>query len=161
MDSTDEKNIPLFDEIKIQTKVIVPILNALRAELGKEKADALISKALRPHVRDVYHQIGERKSGKPYEKWEKVWDELRPRIGENVEREFIKNNSNAREYNVKRCSFADYFKELNEPELGTILMCDFDFYIAEIGEPVVELTRTQTIMKGADHCDFCYRFNKK
>jgi hypothetical protein len=158
MDSTDEKKIPLFDEIKIQTKVILTILNALRAELGKEKADALIGNALRSHVRNVYHQIGERKSGNPYERWEKVWDELRPRIGENVEREFIKNDSNAREYNVKRCRFAEYFKELNEPELGTILMCDFDFYIAEIGEPFVELTRTRTIMEGADHCDFCYRF---
>jgi hypothetical protein len=58
MDSTDGKEIPLFDEIKIQTKVILPILNALRAELGKEKADALIGNALRSHVRDVYHQIG-------------------------------------------------------------------------------------------------------
>ncbi|RPH47517.1 MAG: hypothetical protein EHM85_19675 [Desulfobacteraceae bacterium] len=160
MDSTDVKNIPLFDEIKIQTKVILPILNALRAELGKEKADTLICNALRPHVRDVYHQIGERKSGTPHEKWEQVWDEVRPRIGENVERDFIKNDSNGREYNVKRCRFAEYFKELNEPELGTILMCDFDYYIAEIGDPIVELTRTQTIMEGADHCDFCYRFNK-
>jgi hypothetical protein len=30
MDSTDEKKIPLFDEIKIQTKVILPILNVQR-----------------------------------------------------------------------------------------------------------------------------------
>ena len=57
--------------------------------------------------------------------------------------------------------FAEFFKDIGEPELGTILMCDFDFYIAEIGEPIVELTRTQTIMEGADHCDFCYRFNKE
>lgn len=161
MDSTDEKNIPLLDEIKIQTKVIVTILKVLRAELGKEKADVLIGNALRSYVRDVYHEIGERKSGNPYEKWEAVWDELRPRIGENVEREYMKNDSNGREYNVNRCGFAEYFKELNEPELGMILMCDFDFYIAEIGEPVVELTRTQTIMEGADRCDFCYRFHKQ
>ena len=161
MDSTDENRIPLLDEIKIQTKVIKPILDALRVEMGKEKADTLIGNALRTHVRNVYHQIGERKSGNPYEKWEKVWDELRPRIGENVEREIIINDRNAREYNVRRCRFAEYFKELGEPELGIIMMCDFDYYIAEIGQPVVELTRTQTIMEGADYCDFCYRFKKK
>ena len=160
MDSTDEKKIPLLDEIKIQTKVIKTILDALRVELGKEKADTLIGNALRTYVCNVYHKIGERKSGNPYEKWEKVWEELRPRIGENVEREFIINDSNAREYNVKRCRFAEFFKELGEPELGTIMMCDFDFYIAEIGEPIVELTRTQTIMEGADYCDFRYRFKK-
>jgi hypothetical protein len=59
------------------------------------------------------------------------------------------------------CKFAEFFKELGEPELGMIMMCDFDYYLAEIGEPFVELTRTQTIMEGASYCDFCYRFNKK
>lgn len=157
----EEKQISLFDEVRLQTQVIIPILHALRKELGKKKADTLIRQALRGHIREVYHQLGEEKTGSPREKWEKVWDELRPRIGDNVEREFIKNDDHGREYNVKRCRFAEFFKALGEPELGTILMCDFDYYIAEIGAPVVELTRTQTIMEGADHCDFCYRFKKE
>ncbi len=161
MDLTDENKLPLLDEIKVQTKVIKTILDALRAELGKEKADALIYNALRPHIRDVYHKIGKRKSGNPYEKWEKVWEEIRPRIGENVEREFVINDSNACEYNVRKCKFAEFFKEIGEPELGMIMMCDFDYYIAEIGKPVVELTRTQTLMEGADYCDFRYRFLHK
>jgi len=93
----------------------------------------------------VYHKIGEQKPGGPLEKWEKVWDEIRPRIGNNVEREYIRNDDSAREYNVKRCVFAEFFKEIGEPELGTMLMCDFDYYIAEIGAPTVMLTRTQTI----------------
>ena len=157
----DKKEIPLLDEIKMQTDVIIPIMQTLRKELGKEKADALISDALRPYIRSVYHKIGERKSGTPFEKWEKVWDDIRPRIGDNVEREFIINDETSRDYNVKKCRFAEFFKELGEPELGMIMMCDFDYYIAEIGDPVVELTRTQTIMEGAEHCDFCYRFKKQ
>lgn len=160
MKSQDLSAIPLLDEIKIQTDGILTILNALRAELGKQKADDLVYSALRAHVRANYLNIGERKAGNPFEKWEKVWDEIRPRIGDNVEREYIQNDATGREYNVSRCRFAEYFKELHEPELGKILMCDFDFYIAEIGKPVVDLTRTQTIMEGADHCDFCYRFNR-
>lgn len=161
MDITNENKIPLFDEIKIQTEVIMPILHTLRTELGKEKADALIAKALRPYIRSVYHRIGKRQTGTPFEKWEKVWNEIRPRIGSNVERDFKKNDTDGREYNVRRCKFAEYFKEAGEPELGMILMCDFDYYIAETGEPDVELTRTQTIMEGADHCDFCYRFKRR
>ncbi len=157
----DKNEIPLLDEIKMQTDVIIPIMRILRKELGKEKAAALISDALRPYIRSVYHKIGERKSGTPFEKWEKVWDDIRPRIGDNVEREFIINDETSRDYNVKRCRFAEFFKELGDPELGMIMMCDFDYYIAEIGDPVVKLTRTQTIMEGAEHCDFCYRFNKQ
>jgi hypothetical protein len=156
----NKNEIPLLEEIKIQTDVIMPILKTLRTELGKEKADLLISKALRPHIRSVYQKIGDRKEGTPFEKWEQVWSEIRPRIGDNVEREYIKNDENGRDYNVKRCRFAEFFKDLGEPELGMILMCDFDYYIAEVGKPVVELKRTQTIMEGEEQCDFYYRFKK-
>jgi hypothetical protein len=37
--------IPLFDEVKLQAQVLVPVLRALRTELGKDKADALVVKA--------------------------------------------------------------------------------------------------------------------
>jgi hypothetical protein len=111
-------------------------------------------------VRALYHRIGEQKPGDLREKWEGVWDELRPRIGDAVEREFIRDDDDAREYNVRRCRFADFFTGLGEPELGAILLCDFDFYIADVGAPAVELTRTQTIMKGAAYCDFRYRFRR-
>ena len=153
-------SIPLLDEVKLQAQVLVPLLRTLRKEMGKDKADALVAQALRDWVRAVYLRIGERKSGAPREKWESVWDELRPRIGDAVERELLRNDDDAREYNVNRCSFAEFFKALGEPELGALLVCDFDYYVAEVGAPVVELTRTQTIMKGAAYCDFRYRFKR-
>jgi hypothetical protein len=159
MDNIEEKKIALLEEIRIQVEIIMTILSTLKNEFGEEKAYSIIRKSLCPHIRDVYHNIGKRKSGSPFEKWNDVWDEIRPRIGQNVERDYIINDDKNRNYNVKRCKFADYFKELNEPELGKILMCDFDYYIAEIGKPIVELTRTKTIMEGADCCDFRYTFN--
>jgi hypothetical protein len=152
--------ISLFDEVKIQTQVLVPVLRALRAELGEDKTDTLVRQPLRDWVRSVYHRIGEQKPGDGRQKWEGVWDELRPRIGNAVNREFIREDGEAREYNVTRCRFAEFFKALGEPELGEILLCDFDYYIAEVGAPAVELTRTQTIMKGASYCDFRYRFRR-
>jgi hypothetical protein len=108
----------------------------------------------------VYHRLGEQKPGDARQKWEGVWDELRPRIGDVVTREFIRDDDEAREYNVTRCRFAEFFKALGEPELGEILLCDYDYHIAEVGAPAVELTRTQTIMKGAAYCDFRYRFRR-
>jgi hypothetical protein len=111
-------------------------------------------------VRALYHRIGEQKPGDARQKWERVWDELRPRIGDAVNREFIRDDDDAREYNVTRCRYAEFFKALGEPELGEILLCDFDYYIAEVGAPAVEFTRTQTIMKGAACCDFRYRFKR-
>lgn len=46
---------------------------------------------------------------------------------------------------------------LGEPELGFLLVCTGDFAVAEGFGPDIKLTRTQTIMQGADHCDFRYR----
>ena len=68
--------ISLFDEVKLQVQVLVPLLHAFRKEIGRSKADALVGQALRNHVRAVYHGIGERKPGGPREKWDGVWEEM-------------------------------------------------------------------------------------
>lgn len=159
--STEVENpIPLLDEVKLQAQVLIPILRTLRTEMGKDKADELVAKSLSDWVRSVYLRIGEKQSGAPREKWQGVWNELRPRIGGVVERELLRDDNDARDYNVNRCGFAEFFKTLGEPELGALLVCDFDYYVAEVGAPTVELTRTQTIMKGAAYCDFRYRFKR-
>jgi hypothetical protein len=40
---------------------------------------------------------------------------------------------------------------------GFLLVCSADFDTAAGFDPDVTLTRTQTIMQGASHCDFRYR----
>ena len=56
-----------------------------------------------------------------------------------------------------RCRYAEFYKELGEPELGFLLVCGADFTTAEGFGPDIKLTRTQTIMQGASHCDFRYK----
>ena len=58
---------------------------------------------------------------------------------------------------VKGCRYAEFYKALGEPELGFLLVCTADFPTAEGFGADIELTRTQTIMQGASHCDFRYR----
>ncbi len=59
---------------------------------------------------------------------------------------------------MTRCPYAEFFRALNEPELGAILMCEADIHLAEeIGGDDVEFSRTRTIMNGADYCDFRIR----
>jgi len=48
--------IPLIDQIKIQAQVLVPLVKALRAELGEARAHALIRDALG----DLYRRSGDR-----------------------------------------------------------------------------------------------------
>lgn len=42
-------------------------------------------------------------------------------------------------------------------EIGSLLSCVRDYEFIRGYDPEVELTRTQTIMEDASHCDFRYR----
>jgi len=61
---------------------------------------------------------------------------------------------------VTGCRYAQFYKELGEPELGFLLVCSSDFPFVEGFGPGIKLTRTRTIMQGASHCDFRYRRQK-
>jgi hypothetical protein len=63
------------------------------------------------------------------------------------------------DFNVTRCQYAEFYKELGLPELGYLFHCNRDFAMVEGFSPGLTLKRTQTIMEGAGHCDF--RFARK
>ena len=43
--------IPLIEEAKLQARVLVPLVKALQAELGEERANELVRKALGDYLR--------------------------------------------------------------------------------------------------------------
>lgn len=151
------ESISLLDQAKIQAQVLVPVLRALRAELGEERANRLVTDALRDWSREMFHRIGATKPGSPKDRWAAMNAEAMPRIGSDVDFELLKQDREAFEFNVTGCRYADFFRQLGEPDLGAVLLCEGDFHMVEVGQPEVELERTQTIMKGARYCDFRYR----
>ena len=147
--------IPLIEQIKIQAQVLVPLVKALQAELGEEQANAIIRKALA----DFYRKIGERwwraKEGSNLgEIIAAAFDRFA--AGDALDYEVVKQAPDAFDVNVTGCRYAKFFKELGVPELGFLLVCSSDFSMAEGFGADVRLTRTQTIMQGASHCDFRY-----
>jgi len=60
-------------------------------------------------------------------------------------------------FDVKRCGFAEMYERLGLKEIGSILSCDRDAATVEGFNDKIEFQRSQTIMEGADHCDFRYR----
>jgi hypothetical protein len=151
--------IPVIEQAKIQAQVLVPLIKALQAELGEERTNAPVRKALG----DVYRRLGE--------KW---WRAKESRhVGENMASAFASfakgdavaysvraQSQDAYEIDVTRCRYAQFYKELGEPELGFLLVCSSDFPFVEGFGPDIRLTRTQTIMQGASHCDFRYKRQK-
>jgi hypothetical protein len=66
-------------------------------------------------------------------------------------------SQDAFDIDIRRCCYAEFYKALGEPDLGFLLVCSADYLMAEGFGPEIKLTRTQTIMQGASHCDFRYR----
>jgi L-2-amino-thiazoline-4-carboxylic acid hydrolase len=150
--------ISLLDKTRIQAQVLVPVLRALRAELGKDKADAIVKQALRDWSKELFASIGDGVAGSPRRKWATVqsaWNEISER---EAEFEILRHDEEALDIDVTRCRFAEFFRALGEPELGALLICEADFDVAAVGGGTVSLERAQTIMQGAPTCPFRYKF---
>ena len=149
-------DVSVIQQAKIQAEVLVPLVKAMQAELGEARANALVRKALG----DTYRRYGEAFWRAKNEK----------NVGTAVASAFatyarddalnytiIEQSKDAFVFDVTRCRYAEFYRELGEPELGFLLVCSADFDTAQGFGADIKLTRTQTIMQGASHCDFRYR----
>ena len=150
--------LSLLDKTRIQAQVLVPLLQALRAELGRAKADAIVRQALRAWSRQLFVAVGERVDGSPRRKWAAMHAALANVTEREVTVEMRRHDEEALEFDVTACRFAEFFRALGEPELGALLICETDFDIAAAGGSEVSLARDQTIMQGAPSCTFRYKF---
>ena len=74
-----------------------------------------------------------------------------------LEIEVLAESATAFDFNVTRCRYAEMYRALGLADLGAVLSCARDGAFCEGYDPKLTLTRTQTIMGGAAHCDFRYR----
>ena len=148
--------VSVIEQAKIQAQVLVPLVKALQAELGEANANRIVRKSLG----DLYRRFGE-------EFWR---SKKEPDLGKSVASAFKtyaqdgaldyrinEQSPDAFALDVVGCRYAEFYKALGEPELGFLLVCTADFAVADGFGGDVKLTRTQTIMQGASHCDFRYR----
>lgn len=74
--------------------------------------------------------------------------------------EVLKRTPTELHFNVVRCRYAETYHAMGIGHLGTVLSCNRDGTFCEGYDPRLKLTRTRTIMEGADHCDFRYRLEE-
>lgn len=153
-----DPRISLLDKTRIQAQVLVPVLRALRAELGRDKADAIVKQALRDWSKQLFAAIGDGIEGSPRRKWATMQSALNEVTEREVEFEIRRHDKEALDIDVTRCRFAEFFRALGEPELGALLVCETDVEAAAAGDGEVSFERAQTIMQGAPSCTFRYKF---
>jgi hypothetical protein len=149
-------SLPIIEQAKIQAQVLVPLVKALQRELGEPRANALVRRALgdiyRRYGQEFWRTKGEANVGKAMASAFATFAR-----GDALDYQVREQSQDAFAIDVTGCRYAEFYKELGEPELGFLLVCSADFSMAEGFGPDITLTRRQTIMQGASHCDFRYR----
>ena len=137
---------------EIEARLLAPLLAELVEAFGQEQVYEIVRQVIIRIARWQGAQLAEQ-VGDPslahfaasMEAW-KLDDAMQIEVLEQSEGQFS--------FDVHRCRYAEMYRELGIPELGTLLSCNRDFSLIKGFNPGVRLTRTQTIMEGAAFCDF-------
>ncbi len=150
--------LPLLQQREIEANVIAPLVRAFAAEVGDDRAKAILA--------GVVHELAERGGCRAAEAaGGNDLAHLRTTIdtwtaGGALELDVIRDDAEALEFNVTRCRFAEMYRRLGLADLGPLLSCNRDAAMIGGFNPAVAFRRTQTIMEGATHCDFRYAVEK-
>ena len=144
-----EAKLTPFERITQAVNAQIPLVRAMEAELGRERAHALVRAAL-----DVANRkaVGARGSLLDITTLAAEF----AGFGEGVRYEFetVAQTGTLLINHVTHCDYADYMESIGARDLGTLLICDGDFAMAD--ELGLDLTRSKTCMNGDGVCDFCY-----
>ncbi len=142
---------------EIEARILAPLINAFAAEFGRER---VIEIAKRVIVEIAHRQgkgLADQVGGDSLDHFIGGKD---PWVrGDALQVEVLEATGTTYHFNVTRCRYAEMYRALGIPELGSVLSCGRDYALGEGFNPNLKLTRTQTIMEGAPFCDFRYRMD--
>ncbi len=144
-----------LDRVKVQCEILLPFYKRVREELGSERAAALLRDAVRDYGLAMGATLAEAIPGESVAKVKAMMPLFS--AGDALDVEPVADTAAEFSVNVRGCRYADYFKALDEPEFGAMITCEADIPMMETFTRSVTMSRSQTIMKGASHCDFRWR----
>ncbi|MCU9837945.1 L-2-amino-thiazoline-4-carboxylic acid hydrolase [Ruegeria sp. WL0004] len=153
MDKNETTPLTLRQRVEVQTEVLVPLLQHFRTRFGKQAANELVYPVLRETMRNWIAEIAVT-DGNLIENWHGTSAKIAEMFTGNLDLEMVEQNDRTLSVDVTRCRYADFFRNLCEPELGAILTCELDNHIADRSAPDVQMMRETTIMAGGTCCPF-------
>jgi len=138
---------------EIQSPLIACLLEAFIDELGYEKTMAVASAAIQKDAIKAGKIIADKYGGNTFEQLRRVVQEVWA-DGEALEFNILEETNEKLSFDVTRCRYAELYGRLGIKKFGFCLSCNRDAALIQAFNPQMKLLRTQTIMEGADFCDF-------
>lgn len=153
------QRIGVLTRREVEARILAPVIAALGERFGRDEVVAIVRDTIINIAAEQGRELAETMGGNGSEAfleslqyWTKD-DALRIDV--------LDQDETGLDFNVTRCRYAEMYRALGIPELGAVFSCNRDYALVDGFNPKAELTRTQTIMQGATHCDFRYRFPPK
>ena len=149
--------IPVLLKRRLQAEVIGPIYAEMVAQIGEEKAAAILDAAIRKAaIAEGKAFAAKAPDGKPsmadFIKLYEFWT-----TGGSLEIDVLEASEQRFDFNVIRCKYAETYKSMGLGKIGHLLSCNRDGSFCEGYDPRIKLERKQTIMEGASCCTFRYQ----
>ncbi|MCL7999215.1 L-2-amino-thiazoline-4-carboxylic acid hydrolase [Brucella sp. 21LCYQ03] len=147
--------LPILERRRIEALVLKNVYEVLRERSGEEEAQAAIGEAVTRSAIDqgkvFADELGRTPDLQDFADILPLWTKDNA-----LEIEVLSQGKDHFDFNVKRCRYSEMYRDMGLGHIGHLLSCnrDGDFCIGY--NPEMKLERTQTIMKGASHCDFRY-----
>jgi hypothetical protein len=152
-------SVDLLTRREIEASIVVPLIRAFVEELGSERAFAIAASVIENLGEKAGKALAEIAGGNQLEDLDRILPFFS--AGGALEFEPPTLEPGRAAINITKCRYAEMYERLGVKELGSLLSCGRDRALFKGFNPEIEFTRTQTIMEGADHCDFCWTARRK
>lgn len=158
-------DVSILEQRRIEAKFAAEVLRTLAAELGEERARALLRRAITAMAHAAGREFAAKKPGNEaganppdladYAAILPLWQK-----DDGITIEWVERTPETLAFNVTRCRYAESYREMGLADLGDTLSCNRDGEFCHGYNPAIEFRRTRTIMGGAAFCDFRYSLKR-
>ena len=142
-----------LDRREIQAPIAECLIRGFARELGRDKALEIATAAIVEDAKKAGQAMGGKLGANTLAALGRVVNEVWAEDGA-VSIRMLDETEQKLSFDVTRCRYAEMYEALGLKDLGYCLSCSRDEAFANGFNPQIRLTRNQTIMQGASHCDF-------
>lgn len=155
---SDEQTMAMLERRRIEAGILKHVYDTLRASHGDYVARRTIANAVRTASLEQAQQLA--RAAGPETSLETFIAQQEPWLRGGALEIDVKEQSPTRyRFDVKRCRYAEMYRDMGLGDIGHLLSCQRDGTFCEGYDKNLDLKRTQTIMQGASHCDFDYTYD--
>lgn len=141
---------------EIQAPIVSALIQGFAEEIGSDKTIEVAKKVINKDAIKSGKKLAQEYSGNSVRELTKIVKEVWAK-DDAMKIQIIRENDNELFFDVAYCGYAQMYEDMGIKELGFIFSCSRDFPFMEGFNSEIELTRTKTIMEGAECCDFRYK----